>query len=70
MTKLTKQPTAFPTRKLMAVMIAGAIVGLIQSGLAFAWPDHPFAPLLAEADIWVQAAVMALAGYMTKERAQ
>ena len=69
MTKLVKQPTSFPVRKVLAVIVAGAVVGGIQSGLNLVWPDHPFAELLEQVDIWVQYAVMAFAGYMTKEKA-
>ena len=69
MADLVKQPSAFPVRKIMAVIVSGAVVGGIQSGLNLVWPDHPFADLLNQVDIWVQYAVMALAGYMTKEKA-
>lgn len=69
MTKLVKQPTRFPVRKILAVIVAGAVVGGAQAGLNLVWPDHPFADLLEQVDIWVQYAVMALAGYMTKEKA-
>ena len=69
MTELKNQPTKLPTRKILAVIVAGAVVGGVQSGLAVIWPDHPFAPIMADFDVWVQYGVMALAGYLTKERA-
>lgn len=68
MTKLVNQPTKFPTRKLMAVIIAGMVIGGLQAGLGFIWPEESFTPLLEKLDIWVQAGVMMAAGYMTKER--
>jgi hypothetical protein len=68
MSELKNQPTKFPTRKILAVIIAGALVGGLQSALQLLWPDHPFSPLMQDIDLWVQYGVMALAGYMTKER--
>jgi hypothetical protein len=68
MTKLVEQPTKFPTRKILAVIASGAILGGINAGLTLLWPDHPFAVVLEEADTWIQLTVMALAGYMTKEK--
>ncbi len=69
MTDLVKQKTAWPVRKILAVIVAGAVVGGVQSGLNTFWPDHPFADVLENLDVWVQYAVMALAGYLTKEKA-
>ncbi len=66
---LENQPTAMPTRKIAAVIIAGMLIGGVQSALNIFWPDHPFAPIMADLDTWVQFGVMALAGYMTKEKA-
>lgn len=66
---LVVQPTLMPMRKVWAAMIAGAVVGAIQSGLLVWWPDHPFAPLLEQTDIWIQTAVMLLAAYFTRNRA-
>lgn len=65
---LKTQPTAMPTRKLMAVIISGAILGGAQAALSVLWPDHPFAPLMEQVDIWIQAGVMIIAGYMVRER--
>lgn len=68
MTKLVNQKTFRPTRKIFAVMVAGAVVGGIQAILNLYWPEHPFAPWMENIDSWVQFAVMAAAGYLTKER--
>jgi hypothetical protein len=69
MANLVKQASFFPVRKIVAVIVSGAVIGGIQSGLNLVWPDHPFVDLLEQVDIWVQYGVMALAGYMTKEKA-
>ena len=69
MTDLVKQASAFPIRKIVAVVVSGAVIGGIQSGLNLVWPDHPFVELLEQVDIWVQYGVMTFAGYMTKEKA-
>lgn len=66
---LQNQPTAAPTRKIAAVIIAGMVVGGVQSALNIFWPDHPFAPIMQDLDLWIQTGVMILAGYMTKEKA-
>jgi hypothetical protein len=65
---LQTQPTRLPTRKITAVILSGAVMGALQSGLALVWPDHPFAPVMDQIDIWVQTAVMAAVGYMVRER--
>lgn len=61
-----EQASPAPVRKILAVIVSGMVIGAIQSGLNLVWPDHPFATMLEQADIWIQFAVMALAGYMTK----
>lgn len=66
---LVDQPTAEPTRKMWAVIIWGALLGAAQVALQILWPDHPFAETLNQFDVLLQAAVMALAGYMTREAA-
>jgi hypothetical protein len=68
MTQLKNQPTKLPTRKILAVIVSGAILGGVQSALAIFWPDHPFMGLMEQADIWIQAGVMVLAGYLTREK--
>lgn len=67
MEKLVTRTSALPTRKIFAVIVSGAVLGGIQAGLNLVWPDHPFAVVLEEADIWIQFAVMTIAGYMTKD---
>jgi hypothetical protein len=69
MSDLSNQPTAWPTRKLWAVIIAGMIVSGIRTGLAEVWPDHPFEPFLVELGPWLQTGVMAAAGYMVRNKA-
>lgn len=69
MTDLVKQPSAMPTRKMVAVIVTGAIVGGIGTALNIFAPDADFAPLLEMATPAITALVMAVAGYMTKERA-
>lgn len=66
---LKNQDTKMPTRKMMAVIISGAIMGIAQSLLSVYWPDHPFAPYMSDVNIWLQGIVMVAAGYFTKERA-
>jgi hypothetical protein len=68
MTQLKTQPNRFPTRKILAVIVSGAILGALQSGLNLLWPDHPFAGVFQDLDIWIQTGVMILAGYLTKDR--
>jgi hypothetical protein len=69
MPDLKNQPTAWPTRKLWAVIIAGMIVSGIRAGLGEVWPDHPLEPFLVEMGPWLQTGIMALAGYMTRNKA-
>lgn len=69
MTELVVQKTARPTRKILAVILSGAIMGALQAALGVFWPDHPFAPVFEDLDHWIQAGVMILAGYYTKEKA-
>jgi len=65
---LQNQPTAWPTRKLAAVIIAGMVTGGLQAGLQYLMPDAALSELMAQVDIIVQGVVMAAAGYWTKER--
>jgi hypothetical protein len=67
MSQLETQSNRFPTRKIAAVIISGMVLGGLQSGLALLWPDHPFAGMFQDLDIWIQTGVMILAGYMTKD---
>lgn len=66
---LKNQPTAAPTRKMTSVIIAGMLMGALQSLLQVYWPDHPFADLMPQIEIWLQMGVMVAAGYFTRERA-
>lgn len=66
---LKTQPTASPTRKMLAVILAGMVMGTIQAVLKEYWPDHPFAPMLAQWDVAIQTAAMIAAGYFTRDRA-
>jgi hypothetical protein len=65
---LVSQASRFPTRKIMAVIVSGMILGVVQSLLRYIWPDHPFSPYMEDVDIWLQGAIMVYAGYMTKEK--
>lgn len=65
---LINQPSKIPNRKIAAVIISGMIIGGLQSGLQLFWPDHPFAPLMDQFDVWIQAGVMIAAGYLARER--
>ena len=65
---LVTQNSAGPTRKLMAMIISGAILGAGQTALRIIWPDNPFAPFLADVDIWLQGAIMIMFGYFTRNR--
>jgi len=69
MADLKTQPTKLPTRKILAVILSGAILGATQSALKIFWPDHPFAPFMQEIDVWLQGLVMVAAGYLTKDKA-
>lgn len=66
--KLKSQASTMPTRKIMAVIISGAVLGGIEAGLDLLWPAHPFAPLMEQFGLWVQAGVMIAAGYLVKDR--
>lgn len=68
MTSLVNQTSKLPTRKILAVIISGALIGGLQAALRVFWPDHPFDALMEDLDIWIQAVVMVAAGYMTKEK--
>lgn len=69
MTTKINQPTANPTRKLWAVIIAGVVTAAAQGLLEAYAPDLPIADMIQQLDLWVQAAIMIAAGYITRERA-
>ena len=65
---LVNQPSWHPTRKLVAMMVSGAIMGMAQTLLRHYWPDHPFAPFMQDIDLWLQGAVMIAVGYFTRNK--
>lgn len=65
---LINQPSKWPMRKILAVVISGAIIGAISNTLDVFWVDHPFAEYYEGWDQWLQLLIMSWAGYMTKER--
>ena len=68
MTKIkVNQPTAAPNRKIWAVIIAGIVTAAAQAILTEYAPDLPIADMIQQLDVWVQAAIMVIAGYMTRE---
>ena len=64
---LVKQPTAGPTRKMWAVILTGIIMGAIMTVTKEYAPD--MADDVAGLEVWINAGVMAFAGYWTKDRA-
>jgi hypothetical protein len=69
MAELVNQPSKLPTRKLIAIVVSGAILGGASAILNATWPDHPFGVFLEEGDQWIQLAVITIVGYMTKNKA-
>lgn len=65
---LVNQPTSAPTRKMTAVIVAGALTAILQTVIAKYLPDFPATQFLADFDVWAQAVVMMAFGYFTKER--
>jgi hypothetical protein len=65
---LVNQPSAMPTRKLWAVIVAGMAVSAIRVTLTEFFPGHEFEPFLMELGPWVQTGIMALAGYFTRNK--
>ena len=63
------QPTPLPTRKMMAVMVSGAAMIVVQMLLQNYAPEVPATEFLMQFELFVRALVMAFFGYMTKERA-
>ena len=66
---LANQPTAAPTRKWWALVIAGVVVNGAFGALDVLWPDHPFTPYRGEVTGWAVLGVSAIAAYLTKNRA-
>lgn len=69
MTRLIKQPSKMPTRKLAAAIVAGMLFGAIQTLANIYAPDIAESVLMSNIEVWVQGAVMVAAGYFTRERA-
>lgn len=67
--ELKKQPTRQPTRKMLAVIIAGIFAAAVQTTLVRAFPGYAFAEVIDNIDYLAQGLVMAAAGYFTRERA-
>ena len=65
---LVNQPTKAPTRKMMAVMIAGIVTLVAQTALQTYFPDMKVAEFLKQLELIIQAIVMTGAGYVVKER--
>ena len=64
---LVKQSTAGPTRKMWAVILSGIIMGAVTSVTKEYAPD--MAADVAGLEVWINAGVMAVAGYWTRDRA-
>lgn len=77
MTDLVTQKSWVPTRKMLAVIITGAIMGALRAAAGIFFPDSALMVLLDELDAsiltWVDYALtavpMIIAGWLTKERA-
>lgn len=66
---LVDQDSKMPTRKLFAVGIAGAIVGVVYAILGSFWPTHPLAEYQGPAVLWLAMMISQLAaGYQTRNR--
>jgi hypothetical protein len=68
MTRLVTQPTAAPTRKMLAVILSGIVTATVQTLLETYAPGLPITEVVAQIDVWVQALVMAGFGYAVKDR--
>jgi predicted outer membrane lipoprotein len=69
MSDLVNQPSAAPTRKWWAGVLAGVIVNAAFGVLDAVWPDHPFNPYKADLIGWVTIGAMSFAAYMARNRA-
>lgn len=77
MSNLVKQPSPWPTRKMTAVIITGAIMGIVRAVSDVVFPGNPFSMFIDQLDasvlMWVDYALtavpMIVAGWLTKERA-
>ena len=64
---LIDQPSRWPTRKVWATIISGAITGAVISAIGVVWPDAPLDLLGGHIDQLVMGAVMAISAYMTRD---
>ncbi|MEL6584037.1 MAG: hypothetical protein AAFQ36_09415 [Pseudomonadota bacterium] len=62
------QPTAMPTRKVMAGMITGLSVAILQVLFARYLPDINAMPLVAALEPFIAPAAMTLAAYIVPEK--
>ena len=62
---LTDQPSAAPSRKMIAVIVAGAITSVLNILMMKYIPDFT----TPEVQLLIQTGVMALAGYMARDHA-
>lgn len=66
---LVNQPTAAPSRKWWAGLIAGVVVNAAYGALDVLWPGHPFEPYKGEIIGWVVLGVALAAGYFSRNKA-
>lgn len=66
---LVNQPTAAPSRKWWAGLIAGVIVNAAYGAADYLWPGHPFEPYKGEAIGWAVLAVTLVTQYFSRNRA-
>lgn len=69
MTETVNQPTAAPTRKMTAVIIAGVVMGLLRTAIAIWAPEWDADMFFIEYGPEIHSAIMIAAGYFVKERA-
>ena len=65
---LVKQSSVMPTRKMMAVILSGAIIGGVRAALDIVWPDHPLDASFQEFGTAITAVIMVASGYFVKDR--
>lgn len=66
---LVNQPTAAPSRKWWAGLIAGVIVNAAYGAADYLWPGHPFEPYKGEAIGWAVLAVTLVTQYFSRNKA-
>ena len=66
---LVNQPTAAPSRKWWAGLIAGVLVNAAYGAADYLWPGHPFEPYKGEAIGWTVLAVTLVTQYFSRNRA-